>query len=713
MLKSISRISGTLRFKGSWNAATNTPTLVSSVGTEGDVWIVSVAGNTDLNGTSNWGVDDWAVFLDGAWRRVEGGADGNFVNLTVTGVAEFADGSEAAPSITNIGDTDTGAYFPADNTVALTANAQEKLRVGATEVVVNDKGYDVDFRVEGDTDANLFVANAGSDNVGIGTSAPVAKLDVRGSAVFNEDGLDVDFRVEGDADANLVFVNAGTDKVGIGTATPPEKFSVLGNSSLDGAVTVNDNGAAVDFRVETDGDANAIFAQGSSNNVGFGTNTPAAKIDVSGTGRFANGVTVNDLGADSDTRIEGDTDDHLVFVDASTDQVGIGLSSMTAGYKLSVGGNLDVQGRGLFHTGAGTHYIDVGSDSTWAFSMSKNTSAGLLLGTRDATDVIITVNSELPNPISPNLFIDGSTGYVGISTNAPGSELDVKGTLRLSGSTSGYVGLQGAAAAGSTTYTLPAADGSSGQVLSTDGSGNLSWSGTGTSSVFGPGLSTDEALVRWDGTSGSLVQNSNALLTDAGRLSLSEGMWVNVLGLDVDTLISTSGDAYTLFVDGGTNNVGIGTNSPTHKFQASGSGRFGSLSTGPGLLSGSSDTFQVGLNQDNTNTTNTQVWAEYVNGASSASWAIRYRTANDTGTASTRLYLDAASGNLGLGVTPSAWFSTWKAFENSAGSFAANGSSLLQIFQNSFVDSGGSYTYKNSAEASRYDQQSGAHKWFT
>ena len=66
-------------------------------------------------------------------------------------------------------------------------------------------------------------------------------------------------------------------------------------------------------------------------------------------------------------------------------------------------------------------------------------------------------------------------GNVGIGTISPGSALDVKGTLRLSGSTSGYVGLAPAAAAGSITYTLPSADGTSGQVLSTSGSGVLGW----------------------------------------------------------------------------------------------------------------------------------------------------------------------------------------------------------------------------------------------
>lgn len=39
--------------------------------------------------------------------------------------------------------------------------------------------------------------------------------------------------------------------------------------------------------------------------------------------------------------------------------------------------------------------------------------------------------------------------------------------------------------------------------------------------IFGPGSSTDNALVRWDGTAGVSIQNSNAILTDAGDLTLA------------------------------------------------------------------------------------------------------------------------------------------------------------------------------------------------
>jgi hypothetical protein len=53
---------------------------------------------------------------------------------------------------------------------------------------------------------------------------------------------------------------------------------------------------------------------------------------------FAAANVFNDAGADVDQRIEGDTDANLVFVDASTDRVGIGTATPTA--KLQVDGSI-------------------------------------------------------------------------------------------------------------------------------------------------------------------------------------------------------------------------------------------------------------------------------------------------------------------------------------------------------------------------------------
>lgn len=59
---------------GDWNASTNTPALVSSSGTEGAVYKVSVAGTTNLDGIAAWSAGDFAVVVSGKYYKV--GANG-------------------------------------------------------------------------------------------------------------------------------------------------------------------------------------------------------------------------------------------------------------------------------------------------------------------------------------------------------------------------------------------------------------------------------------------------------------------------------------------------------------------------------------------------------------------------------------------------------------------------------------------------------------
>jgi hypothetical protein len=56
-------------------------------------------------------------------------------------------------------------------------------------------------------------------------------------------------------------------------------------------------------------------------------------------------------------------------------------------------------------------------------------------------------------------------------------------TLRLNGATSGYTEIDAPAIAGSNTLILPGGNGSSGQVLETNGSGTLSWAERASSSA--------------------------------------------------------------------------------------------------------------------------------------------------------------------------------------------------------------------------------------
>jgi hypothetical protein len=76
-------------------------------------------------------------------------------------------GTAAAPSLYfKDSGTDTGFYSPGTDQVAITTAGVQRVNFnGSTEVVFNDGGADVDFRIEGDTEPNLFKIDAGTDQV--------------------------------------------------------------------------------------------------------------------------------------------------------------------------------------------------------------------------------------------------------------------------------------------------------------------------------------------------------------------------------------------------------------------------------------------------------------------------------------------------------------------------------------------------------------------
>ena len=107
MLKTVSSVTnaiGALNYKGTWDASTNTPTLVSSVGVKGDYYVVSTAGNTNLNGETLWGVGDWAVFNGSIWQKVDGGDTSTVNSLTVTSLTGYmyANNSSSVTASTTI-----------------------------------------------------------------------------------------------------------------------------------------------------------------------------------------------------------------------------------------------------------------------------------------------------------------------------------------------------------------------------------------------------------------------------------------------------------------------------------------------------------------------------------------------------------------------------------------------------------------------------------
>jgi len=82
------------------------------------------------------------------------------------------------------------------------------------------------------------------------------------------------------------------------------------------------------------------------------------------------------------------------------------------------------------------------------------------------------------------------------------------------------------------------------------------------------------------------------------------------------------------------------------------------------------------------------------------------------GAYSTKLTVDSV-GNLGLGVTPSAWDSTWKAVQLQYGAFATDGNTgYVEILNNSFASGASTFKRINGLASTRYSQRLGAHAWY-
>lgn len=103
-----------MEYKGTWNAATNTPTLANGTGNQGDVYLVSVAGTTNFGaGPITFAVGDQTIYSGTIWQKA-GGSTGTVtsVSVTETGDALSITGSPITTSGTiNIGFNGTSGQY--------------------------------------------------------------------------------------------------------------------------------------------------------------------------------------------------------------------------------------------------------------------------------------------------------------------------------------------------------------------------------------------------------------------------------------------------------------------------------------------------------------------------------------------------------------------------------------------------------------------------
>ena len=221
-----------------------------------------------------------------------------------------------------------GLFLSATNTLALSTNSAERLKIDGTEIVFNDIGSNIDFRVEGDTSTHLLFLDASADRVGIGTSSPstifvVSNAGAEGLEVSHSSGtvelnaynrsgsarspVDIvgqTFAVKtGNPSLTTGLYQDSSGKVHIGLTNGAGQFNVKNsNDATTNAFEVyNDNGvrnaafsqssagdATMDLRTNAASQTVLLRSNGTSHfnggNVGIGTDSPDQLLHLSSTG---------------------------------------------------------------------------------------------------------------------------------------------------------------------------------------------------------------------------------------------------------------------------------------------------------------------------------------------------------------------------------------------------------------------------------------------
>ena len=148
----------------------------------------------------------------------------------------------------------------------------------------------------------------------------------------------------------------------------------------------------------------------------------------------------------------------------------------------------------------------------------------------DSTGVVTLASSVLTTTDINGGTIDNTTIGASTPSTVVATQVDIvaQGDLRLQDTTGGqFVALQAPGTiATSYTLTLPIDDGISGQALITDGVGVLAWSFAGVGDVVGPASSTDNAIARFDGTTGEILQDSTVTIGDDGATNIAGNLTI-------------------------------------------------------------------------------------------------------------------------------------------------------------------------------------------
>ncbi len=547
--------------------------LTSSAGISGSYFMGDGSGLTGISAGSSLGnpgygnpgtsrVPFWGVIDGSSKYGLSGSANLSFFtasnDLQVTGTIR-ATNMHVTDKIYHEGDIDTYIDFGTEVINLYAGNtALMRFTQSATQatVYVNQGAGDVDFQIYHSAGGNnTSLKTIGSTGyVAINHSNPAAPLDVGGSTII------------GSASAHI------------------HRFT--GSARFSNPIVIGDGSATDGIYHWNDADTKIVFADDQIDFTAGGVTL--LTLDEAG----QDIVTVGD-GTDVDFQVKGLNDNHAIFVEGSSDKVGIGYSSPDK--KLSVSGST-IFGRpsseGDTHWFSGSAYVsdDIHvadrishlDDSDTFFNFNANTinaTAGNIRAFENTTNQFefnpdgetFTVSAQ-GSSVSNTFYINGPADNVGIRC-AP---LNLIEALVVSGST-----LFGSASANTHQFTGSIMTNSS--IYFNDDL--INWNDDDTKISF-----TDDRMRFYVGNVVMLD------LTEAGSDTIKLGD-----GSDVDTIVQTDNSDRTLWIDGGNDAVGIGCapsgSGNAFKLSVSGTMRLGNSLSHDHVMTGSLElTGNLGLN---------------------------------------------------------------------------------------------------------------------